>query len=178
MKKTNNTETAQAPAGMPRKMYPDLAPEARADKMRDTADKVMDYQYHKPYTEEEIADRRKTLADLCIRISDLEGELAAQKALYKSLIQPEETAREGVVSDLRSGGKMVTEECFVYVDAAIQKAGVYNADGDLLDEKDITPDMAQQTIFQLLREGPDDQLPPDGEGDEDPEVTGLYADES
>ena len=158
-KRTNNTTQAVAPIEreLAKTIYQDLSPEERKARLAETADSVIQYDYNRPYSEEELAEKRATLAAICIRISDLEAELAAEKAHYKALIQPEEMDRESVVSDLRAGGRMVTEDCYAFVNRNIGKAGIYNADGVLLNEKDITPDMEQMTIFERLREEPEEQ---------------------
>lgn len=163
MAKKTNTTQAVAPIEkeLAKTIYQDLSPEEREARLRETADTVIQYDYNRPYSDEELAEKRSRLAAICIRISDLEAELAAEKAHYKALIQPEEMDRESVVSDLRAGGRMVTEECYIIINRNIGKAGVYNADGVLLNEKDITPDMEQMTIYEQLREEPEEQAQQD-----------------
>lgn len=98
-----------------------------------------------------------------MQISDLERELASVKAQYKAEITPLEASREDLIGDLRSGGEFVDEDCYVFMDFNIGKAGLYNGAGILLNEKDITPEMSQSTIFQALR---DNLLPDNQEGQE------------
>lgn len=144
--------------GMPEIIYQDLTPEERLETLRNTADQVVMHDYQKPYDEEYISEIRKKIADLCVQISDQERELASIKAQYKAIITPLENDREDLISDLRSGGQYVTEECFVFMNYNTGKAGLYTRDGVLLVCKDITADMSQGTIFQMLRgEEPDDQ---------------------
>ena len=157
MAKKNTPQDVAIVTEMAKNIYQDLDPEARKARMEETADKILDYEHMRPYTEDEVAERRKRLADICIKISDLEAELAAEKAHYKALIQPEEIGLESIVSDLRTGGRMVTETCYAFVNLNIGKAGLYDGDGNLLREENITPEMEQQTIFQLLREAPEEQ---------------------
>lgn len=131
--------------------------------MRNSADQVVNHSYTKPFSEEKISEIRQKISDLCIKISDLERELAAEKAHFKALLTPLETSREVAVSDLRSGGEYVTEECFIYIHYESGKAGLYTKDGILLNEMDITDEMNQSTIFQALREDPEEQHQPDPE---------------
>ena len=168
MNKQENNNEISTPK-MVTETFQNMSPEERLDSLRQSADQVVNHSYTKPYTEEQIAKKRTELAELCIQISDLERELAAQKAHYKALISPLEDDREDCVSDLRAGGEWVTEECFVYIHHNMGKAGLYNKDGILLKEMDITPEMSQATIFQALREDPDVQ------DQEEPEVPLLEA---
>lgn len=155
----NETQAKNAAAGMPQAIYQDLEPQDRLAKIKETADQVVDHNYKRPYTEEEVTEIRRKISDLCVQISDLERELASVKAQYKSAITPLEQSREDLIGDLRSGGDYVDEDCYVFMDFNIGKAGLYNGEGILLNEKDITPEMSQSTIFQELRDSllPDDQ---------------------
>lgn len=162
MEQSNSTQNIAA-AGIPQAIYQDLEAQERLAKIKETADQVVDHNYKRPYTEEEVAEIRKKIADLCVQISDLERELASVKAQYKAEITPLEASREDLIGDLRSGGEFVDEDCYVFMDFNIGKAGLYNGAGILLNEKDITPEMSQSTIFQALR---DNLLPDDQEGQE------------
>lgn len=159
----------QIPQEMAKAIYQDMTADERLAKLRESADQVVNHSYSKEYTEEKISEIRTKISDLCIKISDYERELAAVKAEYKSKMTPLENDRESLVSDLRAGGERVTEECYVYLNFNIGKAGLYTKDGVLLSEADITQEMSQSTIFQSLREDPDDQET------EEPEVPLLEA---
>lgn len=152
-----------AEAGMPKAIYQDLTPEDRLAKIKETADQVVDHNYKRPYTEEEVTEIRRKIADLCVQISDLERELASVRAQYRTEITQLEASREDLIGDLSSGGDYVDEDCYVFMDFNIGKAGLYNGAGILLSEKDITPEMSQSTIFQALR---DSLIPDDQEGHE------------
>jgi hypothetical protein len=158
MNENTNTQNVAA-AGMPSAIYQDMTPEDRLAKIKETADQVVNHNYKRPYSEDEVTEIRRRISDLCVKISDLERELASVKAQYKAEITPLEASREDLIGDLRSGGDYVDEECYVFMNFEIGKAGLYNGDGILLNEKDITPEMSQSTIFQALRDNllPDDQ---------------------
>lgn len=157
MDETRNQNAAAA--GMPQAIYQDLEPQERLAKIKETADQVVEHNYKRPYSEEEVTEIRKKISDLCVQISDLERELASVKAQYKAEITPLEASREDLIGDLRSGGDYVDEDCYVFMDFAIDKAGLYNGEGVLLNQKDITLEMSQSTIFSALRDNllPDDQ---------------------
>lgn len=171
MKKQNN-EGVAIPTEMAKAIYQNMTKEERIAALKETADQVVKHSYSRPYSEEKITERRAELSELCIKISDLERELAAQKAHYKALITPLENDKEEIISDLRSGGEWVTEDCYVFLNFNIGKAGLYNEDGILLNEAEITPEMSQSTIFQSLREDPEDQ------DQNEPEVPLLEAPEN
>ena len=145
------------PSALADAIYQDMTPEQRLAKLRDSADQVVKHSFQRPYSDEKISEIRTEISDLCVKISDFERELAAIKASYKSTITPLETDRERLIGDLRSGGEYVTEECFVFMNFDIGKAGLYTKDGILINEADITQEMSQSTIFQTLREAPEIQ---------------------
>lgn len=160
MEKNKNNAIA-TPSGMVKDIFQDMSSEERLEALRNSADQVVNHSFTRPYTEEQIAEIRAKISELCIKISDKERELAAVKAEYKAILTPLETQREEAVSDLRSGGKFVTEECFIYVHYSSGKAGLYSKDGHLLNEMDITQEMSQATIFSALREDAEFQAQPD-----------------
>lgn len=119
------------PGSMPEAIYQDLPEKDRAAKLRETADQVVNHTYTRLYTEDQLSEIRENISELCIKISDYERELAAVKARYKALITPLENDREALVSDLRSGGVLTTEECYVYLYFNIGKAGLYTEGGGI-----------------------------------------------
>lgn len=145
------------PTEMVKEIFQNMSATERLENLRSSADQVVNHTYLKPYTDEQISEIRKNLAEKCMEVSDLERELAAIKADYKAKLTPLENAREGLIGDLRVGGDTVTEECFVYIHYNVGKAGLYSKDGTLLREMDITEEMSQTTIFQALRQEPEDQ---------------------
>ena len=163
MAKKKIEEAAEQPQGMAKAIYQDLDEKTRKAKLQSVCDKAMSYTYKREYTDEELAAKKSELAELSIKISDLEAELRSLKAQYKELISPREADREVIVADLRRGGEDVTEECYAFVDFNIRKAGIYNAAGILIREEDIDAEMEQATIFQMLREEPEVQDQPEPE---------------
>lgn len=158
------------PTEMNEAIYQDLTPEERLEKLRNTADQIVNHSWTRPYSEERIAE-------ICVQIDDYERELACIKSQYKGLITPLENSRADLVADIRSGGEYVTEECFVFLNFNIGKAGLYTKEGELLNCKVITPEMSQSTIFSMLRdEEPEEQENVEPE-DEAPEGNLLPAHE-
>lgn len=164
MNKQNKDNALPAvPSGMVKEIFQDMSLDQRLEALRNSADQIVKHSYNKPYTDAQVAEIRKKISDLCIQLSDLDRELAAEKAHYKAIMTPLENDREKCIGDLRAGGEHVTEECFVYIFYNEGKAGLYTKDGILLNEMDITQDMEQATIFQALRDAPDDQSQEDGD---------------
>ena len=97
-------EIAKQPTEMVKEIFQDMSPEERLESLRNSADQVVNHSYTKPYTDEELSEIRKKVAEVCVQISDLERELAAIKADYKAKITPLENSREGLIGDLRCGG--------------------------------------------------------------------------
>lgn len=52
-----------AEAGMPKAIYQDLTPEDRLAKIKETADQVVDHNYKRPYTDEEVTEAMRKVQD-------------------------------------------------------------------------------------------------------------------
>ena len=124
---------------------------AREAFLKDNCDKVEEKGYMKPYTKEELQQRKEELANASIQIMQVEDEAKQAAAHYKEQLKPLKEKRRQMVGDIKSKAEYVTEPCFKFVDQEAHETGYYNKYGDLIESRPATADELQQTLFGVIR---------------------------
>jgi len=124
---------------------------AREAFLKDNCDKVEEKGYMKPYTKEELQQRKEELANASIQIMQVEDEAKQAAAHYKEQLKPLKEKRRQMVGDIKSKAEYVTEPCFKFVDQEAHETGYYNKYGDLIECRPSTADELQTTLFGVIR---------------------------
>lgn len=119
--------------------------------LKDNCDKVEQKGYMKPYTKEELQQRKEQLANASIQIMDIEEEAKQAADHYKEQLKPLKETRRKMVGDIKRKAEYVDEPCYKFVDQEARETGYYNKEGDLIECRPATADELQQTIFGVLR---------------------------
>jgi hypothetical protein len=126
--------------------------------LKANCEKVEEKGYMKPYTPEQLQGHKENLANLSIRIEEVEGEKKAQAKCYKEKLDPLTRERSEMVRNIRQKAEYVHEICYKFVDREEKQTGYYNADGDLIELRPATADELQPTLFiGLPKTGTDSQ---------------------
>lgn len=140
-------------------LFPNEPVEAREQLLRDNCDQIVPRSYTRTFSQDEVNDRRAELEQVSIEVAELEDELAQIRADIKGRIKPLLERRGKILDELKARGEWVTGECFKFVDVEEGKAGFYAPEGNLIEERPITPEERQRNIIQatrFLRTGTDD----------------------
>lgn len=140
-------------------LFPNEPVEAREQLLRDNCDQIVPRSYTRTFSQDEVNDRRAELEQVSIQVAELEDELAQIRADIKGRIKPLLERRGKILDELKARGEWVTGECFKFVDVEEGKAGFYAPEGNLIEERPITPEERQRNIIQatrFLRTGTDD----------------------
>lgn len=132
-------------------MLADTPVEQREQILRDSCDQIVERSYTRKFDQIEINERRADLANVTILIADLEQELAEIRADYKGRIKPLQERIGKLRDELKSGGDWIKGDCFKFVDEDEEKVGFYSPEGYLLEERSMTPDERQRTVFHAIR---------------------------
>lgn len=124
---------------------------ARESFLKDNCDKVEEKGYMKPYTPEELQQRKEELANASIEIAEIEQEAKEAAAHYKGKLKPLKETRARMVSDIKSKSEYVKEFCYKFVDQEARETGYYNKEGDLIESRPATADELQTTLFGVIR---------------------------
>ena len=124
---------------------------AREAFLKDNCDKVEEKGYMKPYTPEELQQRKEELANASIEIAEIEQEAKEAAAHYKGRLKPLKEARANIVSNIKAKAEYVKELCYKFVDQEARETGYYNKEGDLIESRPATADEMQTTLFGVIR---------------------------
>lgn len=137
-------------------MLADTPIELRAQILKDSCDKIEERSYLSKYDQEEINLLRAELADVSIRLENLEEELAAKKEEYKGKIKPLQERIGKILNNLKNGGEYVKGEVYKFILEDEGRVGWYTPDGYLLEERPISQEDRQRTVqMEIRRTGTD-----------------------
>ena len=132
-------------------------PEQRKLYLADNADAVVNKTYMQRYTPEELQARKEELANVSISINDIENEKKEAVKQFTDRLKPLTDQRTTLIGDIRRKAKVVSGECYCFVDEQERMTYVINEDGDCIEAHPCTADEMQKTVFQPLRKtGTDD----------------------
>jgi hypothetical protein len=129
----------------------DLPPSQREAFLKDNCDAVVDTTYMKRFTPEEIQAKKEKLSNVDIALNDIEEEKKDALADFKFRMEPLKEERKELLKNIKEKALLVSEKCFKMVDRESRVVGIYNAAGDLVDERPALADELQGTIFQITR---------------------------
>jgi dTDP-4-amino-4,6-dideoxygalactose transaminase len=119
--------------------------------LKDNCEKVEEKGYMKPFTLEQLQGCKENLAELSIKIEELEDEKKASARHFKVCLDPLYEKRREMVANVRKKSEYVREVCYKFVDKNEHLAGYYNASGDLIESRPATADELQLTIFPEMK---------------------------
>lgn len=127
-------------------------PERRKNFILDNADDVEEKSYMKTFDAETMAGRKEDLAEVSIKINDIEEEIKAFKEAKNLDLKPLKEQRKGLLDDIKAKGELVTEKVYKFVDREEGMTGFYNSEGLLIESRPSTREEMQQNIFSISRD--------------------------
>lgn len=127
-------------------------PERRKNFLLDNADDVEEKSYMKTFDAETMAGRKEDLAEVSIKINDIEEEIKAFKEAKNLDLKPLKEQRKGLLDDIKAKGELVTEKVYKFVDREEGMTGFYNSEGLLIESRPSTREEMQQNIFSISRD--------------------------
>jgi hypothetical protein len=115
--------------------------------LKDNCDRVESKGYMKPFTPEQLQGHKESLAELSIKIEEIEDEKKESAKHFKETLDPLTKERSGMIRNIRQKAEYVNELCYKFVDRDTRQAGYYSADGDLIELRPATADELQPTLF-------------------------------
>mgnify|MGYP001033292161 CR=1 FL=1 len=125
--------------------------DARRKFLEANCDKVEELRYMKRFLPDEMDLRKTALAEISIKIAELEEEKKRAMDEFKALLKEPNEQRSELLIDLKNGATHVTELCYKFLYSEENMVAYYNADGELVSSRPMFPDEKQGTIFQLQR---------------------------
>ncbi len=126
-------------------------PQERINFLIDNADAVVEMDYHKSFTEDELNKKRIDLVDKSIREDILEEKIAKFKEEINIELKPLKEETKSLRKELREKGQTVHEKVYQILDEDERMVGFYNSEGILISSRPATKDELQKTIYADLR---------------------------
>lgn len=126
--------------------------EERRQFLLDNADKVVEMDYHKSYTADELATMKTEFAEKHIRIATLEEKIKDFKDEINIELKPLKEEVTTLRENLKAKGQVVTEKCFQFLDEEDKMVAFYNSEGLLVSSRPATRDELQKTVFAEMRQ--------------------------
>lgn len=136
---------------MEKLLLQDMDPTERIKTLEDSADKVEELNYTKPFTKEQLLIFKDELSTTMIELNVIEEEFKEVKDSFKAKMKPLREEAKALLTDIKNKAEFVKEKCFVMYDR--DSAGYYNAEGVLVYQRPLLPGEKQKTIFSVLKEG-------------------------
>lgn len=132
-------------------MFAEEPVESREQILRDNCDQIVERSYTRKFEQHEVNERREELEQVSIKVQELEEELAQMRADIKGRIKPLLERRSRLLDELKARGEWVKGDCFKFVDVEEGKTAFYSPEGYKLEERPITPEERNRTVFQAVR---------------------------
>jgi hypothetical protein len=133
---------------MPKIFMPELSPEERLRVLRDNHNSEHT-SYYKQLTQEEMDQRRETLADNSIKHFELSEELKEVKSDFKEKMEPLIRDNHRLMQEIKTGQAEVEGEIFFVPDHDASMMETFNSDGELIASRRLKPEEKQQRISFL-----------------------------
>jgi len=124
--------------------------------LKDNCDQVERKGYMKPFTPEELAEMKESLAETSIEINDVEIEKKEMLEGFKRRAKPLLEAKQQLLENIKHKAEFVDEQCYKFVDTVTKEVGFYNGEGNLIESRPAFGNELQSTIFQISRTGTDE----------------------
>lgn len=134
-----------------RELGKDIALEERAGFLEDNCDGVEEITYSRAFTPEELALKREQLADVSIKIADIELEKKVAMYVYKDRLKPLQMQKNDAIEAIRAKSKTVKEKCYKFLDEETKMVGFYNKEGNLVSSRPAFQKELQKTIQMDIR---------------------------
>lgn len=132
-------------------MFAEEPVESREQILRDNCDQIVERSYTRKFEQHEVNERREELEQVSIKVQELEEELSQMRADIKGRIKPLLERRSRLLDELKARGEWVKGDCFKFVDVEEGKTAFYSPEGYKLEERPITPEERNRTVFQAVR---------------------------
>jgi|ERR1035437_68900 hypothetical protein len=138
---------------MEKQLLKNVNPVERLATLENSADKVEEFSYTKPFTSDQLVIFKDELSTAMIELNGVEDELQIIKDEFKGKMKPLKKQTKDLLTNIKYKAQSVTEKCFIMIEG--NEVGYYNADGVLVYQRPALPG-EQKTIFSIKREGTND----------------------
>lgn len=130
----------------------EIPEEERWQFLQDNADSVECIGYTHRFTPEQLAQKKESLAEVSIKINDIETDKKEVMYEFKEKLKPLNEDKMGLLDNIKKGSEYIeNKECAKILYHDEKMAGFYNKQGELVYSRPIMPQEMQKTIFADIR---------------------------
>lgn len=120
--------------------------------LKDNADSVEFIGYTHRFTPEQLAQKKESLAEVSIKINDIETDKKEVLDDFKEKLKPLNEDKMTLLDNIKKGSEYIeNKECVKILYHEEKMAGFYNNLGELVYTRPIMPQEMQKTIFADIR---------------------------
>lgn len=119
----------------------------RIELLSDNADGVESFSYSKPFTEEELIEKRAALSELVIEIKDINDAKKESNRGYAESLKPLAETLETLAHDVKYKTKQVTEDVYLIANREDGIMEYVNDDAEIVHSRRLSEKEKQLTIF-------------------------------
>jgi len=131
----------------------DLSPLDMVNLLRDNCDTVEEIGYTKFFTDEELVEKKDTLADKSIELNNISEEKAVVIADFGKKMKPIAKDIHKILTDIKQKSEYVNGKCYKFIDQEERMIGYYDNNGVLVDTRKARPEELQGNIFKMQKTG-------------------------
>jgi hypothetical protein len=121
--------------------------------LKDNCDMVENLNYMKPFTPDKIIELKESLAEVSIKIDDIEGKKKLQNEVFKDALKPLNEEKLAALSGIRQRAEQVNEVCYTFIYQEDREVATFNELGERVSVRPALQSELQGTIHQMLRTG-------------------------
>lgn len=133
-----------------KELFKDKGPVIRRQMLEDNCVAVEKITYPYQYSDEEMEEKKTSLANFDIEISELEAEKKAMQDRIKEKMKPIAKNRGKLIEEIKRKYEDVTDDCFKFLDRDKGMAYYYNGNGDCVMERPVGKQELQKTIHEEI----------------------------
>ncbi len=132
-----------------KQFMPDANQKDRLMVLQESAHKVEQTTYQKNLSVDDLSARREDLADNCIKLNQLEDELADIKAGFKDKTDPLKIKNKTLLTEIKTKQSTVDGTLYHVSNMEDGMMETYDNEGFLIGSRRLRPEEKQGTIFSL-----------------------------
>lgn len=136
-------------------MGQNIPDDKRASFLRDNCDKIEEVGYMKPFTPEEITQKKDELSEVAIKINDIESEKKETLKDINSKLEPLTEQKAELLKDIKTKAEWITEDCYQFINQEEKLVGYYNSQGIMIASRPTRPEENQYTLRLNPKNGTD-----------------------
>ena len=125
--------------------------EQRISYLKDNCDAIEEKGYMKPFTPDQMALKKEDLANVSIKIAEIDEQKKAANDEFKRIQKPLLDQKNVLLMEIKNKAEYIREEVFKFVDTDSRTVAFYNQEGDLIESRPAFGNELQGTILQMAR---------------------------